>query len=318
MPRISVVIPTFNRRAMLVEAVRSALAQTWPDLEVLVSDNASDDGTEAAMAPFRADPRFRYHRNATNLGMVGNWRGAVVEQATGDWFVILSDDDLLLDPDYLRKAMALVARHPDLVLVYAGGWVVDESTGRRRSLRLPFGEVARGVEVFASRDRVKPLDFTLCNVLFRRPLALSLQPFGDPYDICCDSRLFLEMCLHGDVGVVQDLVSLYRIHGANLIKRHHEDLRIYAHSMSYYFAPRRLAIERGALTPAQLAAFDERARKAIRRTVKLVTRRTPGRGRALVELLRQADARLTDEALGQPWYRLGEAVRAWLDRLRGR
>lgn len=317
MPRITIVIPTFNRRALLEEAVRSALAQTWPDLEVLVSDNASDDGTEAAMAPFRADPRFRYHRQPTNLGMVGNWRSAVVDQATGDWFVILSDDDLLLEPGYLEKAMGLVARHPGVVLVYAGGWVVNETTGRRKVLRLPFGEVARGVEVFASRDRVRPVDFTLCNVLFRRDLALSLQPFGDPFDICCDSRLFLEMCLHGDVGVIHDLVSLYRIHGTNLIKRRHEDLRVYAHSMSYYFAPRRLAVARGALTPAQLAAFDERARKAIRRTVRQVGRLDPGRGQELAVLLRQADARLTDEALGQPWYRLTSAGRRWLGRLRG-
>jgi hypothetical protein len=250
--------------------------------------------------------------------MVANWRAAVVEQASGDWFVILSDDDLLLDPDYLAKAMALVARHPDLVLVYAEGWVVDESRGRRRALRLPFGERASGAAVFASRDRVKPLDFTLCNVLFRRPLALSLEPFRDPFDICCDSRLFLEMCLHGDVGVIHDLVSLYRLHGANLVKRHHEDLRIYAHSMGYYFAPRRLAVERGALTPAQLAAFDERARKAIRRTVRQVARRDPGRGKELVELLRLADARFTDEALDHPWYRLGAAVEPWLGRLRGR
>ena len=67
-----------------------------------------------------------------------------------------------------------------MALVYAGGWVVDERRGRRRELRLPFGEVTPGPVVFASRDRVKPLDFTLCNVLFRRALAVELDAFSDP------------------------------------------------------------------------------------------------------------------------------------------
>ncbi len=195
MPRVTVVIPTFNRQAMLLEAVQSALAQRYGSFEVLVSDNASEDGTREAMAAFAADPRFRYVRNATNLGMVGNWRSAVFEHARGEFFLLLSDDDVLLDPGYLAKAMALVDRNPGLVMVYANGYVLDEATGRRTELRLPFAEVERGITIFAARDRILPQDFTLCNVLFRRSLAMELGAFGDPFNICCDSELFLKSCL---------------------------------------------------------------------------------------------------------------------------
>lgn len=299
-PRVSIVIPTFNRLPMLREAVASALAQRYPDLEVLVSDNASDDGTREAMASHRSDPRFRYFRNETNLGMVGNWRKAVFEYARGDFFLILSDDDLLVDPDYLSKAMALVDRHPDVVIVYANGTMVDESTGRTWELRLPFGSLERGTTVFASRDRVPPQDFTLCNVLFKRSLALELDAFADPSNICCDSELFLEACLFGNVGVVHDQVSRYRIHGDNLILRRHPDLRTYSASLGFYLEPRRMAIERRALTRRQLRAFDQSARRAMRRTILQVGKHHPGRVGELVGQLWRKDRWLTAGALLNP------------------
>lgn len=297
MPRVSIIIPTFNRVEMLKEAVESALAQRHGDLEVLVSDNASEDGTQAAMEAYRSDPRFRYFRNQTNLGMVGNWRKALFEHAGGDFFLILSDDDCLLDPDYVSKAMALVERHEDVVIVYANGYILDESTGRRRELRLPFRSLEKGTTVFAARNRVFPQDFTLCNVLFKRSLALELDAFDDPFNVSCDSELFLKACLFGNVGVVHDFVSQYRIHGANLIMRHHEDLRFYSANLDYFFRPRRLAIQKRALTWRQLRAFDQVTRKSIRRTIRLVGERHPGRVLEFIGLLWHADRRLTLRAL---------------------
>jgi glycosyltransferase involved in cell wall biosynthesis len=321
MPRVTVVIPTFNRLAMLLEAVRSALAQGYGSMEVLVSDNASEDGTREAMAAFAADPRFRYIRNPTNLGMVGNWRSAVFEHARGEFFVLLSDDDLLLDPGYLAKAMALVDRNPGLVMVYADGYILDEASGRRTELRLPFPEVERGTTIFAARDRVLPQDFTLCNVLFRRSLAIELSAFDNPFNICCDSELFLKACLLGDVGVIHDFVSQYRIHGNNLILRHHPDLRIYAGSLDHYFTPRRMALARGALSWWQRRAFNQVARSAVRRSILQVAERHPGRVREYLRLLLAADRWLTIQVLCLPrFYRrlallaLRRGLRRWLGR----
>jgi glycosyltransferase involved in cell wall biosynthesis len=320
MPRVSIIIPTFNRVSMLREAVESALAQRFGDLEVLVSDNASEDGTREAMAAYRTDPRFRYVRNQTNVGMVGNWRQAVFQHARGEFFLILSDDDTLLDPDYLSKAMALVDRHEEVVMVYADGYILDESTGVRRELRLPFGELEAGATVFASRDRVVPQDFTLCNVLFRRSLAVALDAFGNPLNLCCDSELFLKSCLFGPVGVVHDLVSQYRIHGSNLIFRHHEDLRTYAANLDYFFEPRRLAIARGALTRRQLRRFDRMGRRGMRRIILVVAERHPGRVGEFLGILWRAERWLTLRAVCHPAFqaRLArQVVRRWVRRAVG-
>lgn len=216
LPRVSVIIPTYNRAEMFAQAVESALAQDYPALEVIASDNASTDGTAAAAARYASDPRFSWRRNPENLGMVGNWKKAVLDYASGDWFLILSDDDYLTDPGYISRAMALAGTDPGVALVYAGGTLLDADTGAEERLVLPFEGVTEGREVFLSRGLVKPMDFTLCNVLFNRRLALQQNPFHDPDDLLCDSELFLKMCLAGKAGVIKGPVSVYRRHSANL------------------------------------------------------------------------------------------------------
>ncbi|HYQ79913.1 MAG TPA: hypothetical protein VEP68_00360, partial [Anaeromyxobacteraceae bacterium] len=214
--------------------------------------------------------------------------------------------------------------HPEVVIVYADGYILDESTGTRQELRLPFGSLERGTTVFASRDRVFPQDFTLCNVLFKRSLAVELDAFDNPLNLCADSELFLKACLFGDVGVIHELVSQYRIHGSNLIFRHHEDLRIYAANLDYFFRPRRLAIERGALTRPQRRAFEAAARRGLRKTVVVVSERHGERVAEVVDRLWEADPWLTLRALchrrtaGLALGRLGRWLRRALPRGVGR
>ena len=168
MPKISVVIPTYNRAKYLDEAIVSVLAQRGADFEIIVSDNCSQDDTTTVVSKYLADSRVHYYRNEQNIGMVRNWRKAMFDYASGDWFILLSDDDYLIDPDYLAKVTQLIAENPSLVLVYAEGYKLDENTGERELITLPFEGVVKGVDVFLSRGMIKPQDFTLCNVV--RPL----------------------------------------------------------------------------------------------------------------------------------------------------
>lgn len=214
----SIVIPTFNRERYLKQTIDSALQQDFGDLEILVVDNASTDGTAELMRQYEGQPRFRYVRNERNIGMVGSWRRSLYELVRGDWFMILSDDDYLIRPDYLRQAASLIAAEPSLKLVYADGYVLHEGTGEMVLLDLPYSGIVDGATVFVSRGRVKPQDFTLCNVLFRRDLAINLAAFSDANNLSCDTELFLLSCLRGKVGVVKGAASVYRMHSSNLLK----------------------------------------------------------------------------------------------------
>jgi glycosyltransferase involved in cell wall biosynthesis len=92
--RVTLGIPTLNRAALAVRAIRSALAQTYADVEVLVSDDGSTDDTVAQVRAI-ADPRLRLYEQPQRLGLVANF-DFCLRHATGEYFLLLGDDDLLL------------------------------------------------------------------------------------------------------------------------------------------------------------------------------------------------------------------------------
>lgn len=97
---VTIAITTHNRRALLERALAGAMAQTYTKLEIIVSDNASTDGTPELMARVR-DPRVRYVRLEEPTSMAGNFQNAL-DHARGELFMILNDDDEL-EPEAIEE-----------------------------------------------------------------------------------------------------------------------------------------------------------------------------------------------------------------------
>src|SRR5947208_6072670 len=93
MPRVTVFIPTYNRARLLPHAISGVLQQTFGDLRLVVSDNASTDETPDVVAQFD-DPRLEYVRQPENLGLLGN-HNWFLERVDTDYALILPDDDLV-------------------------------------------------------------------------------------------------------------------------------------------------------------------------------------------------------------------------------
>lgn len=92
LPLVTIAIPTFNRAGMLAVALKSALGQTYSQVEVIVSDNASTDETRGFLEGYRG--RIRVLRQKQNIGMCANWE-ACLSAASGMYFLLISDDDYL-------------------------------------------------------------------------------------------------------------------------------------------------------------------------------------------------------------------------------
>jgi glycosyltransferase involved in cell wall biosynthesis len=106
---ISVVIPTYNRAALVVEAVESVLRQEADDFEIIVVDDGSDDDTRERLAPFL--PRIRLmHQIQQGVSAA---RNAGIGLAEGEWLAFLDSDDLWL-PQKLARQMEYLHRHPEL------------------------------------------------------------------------------------------------------------------------------------------------------------------------------------------------------------
>jgi succinoglycan biosynthesis protein ExoO len=112
-PRVSVIVPAYNASGFLVRALNSALAQTMPDLEVIVVDDGSRDTTlPMARAIAARDPRVRVLHNEQNLGMYPTYNRAI-DAAKGEWIAALDADDVWL-PERLERLLE-VADTEDLV-----------------------------------------------------------------------------------------------------------------------------------------------------------------------------------------------------------
>ncbi|HSV43480.1 MAG TPA: glycosyltransferase family 2 protein [Candidatus Bathyarchaeia archaeon] len=124
---VSVVIPTFNRREKVARAVQSVLAQTYPYIEVIVSDDGSTDGTPAKIAELisQCGPKVRYVRSETNHG-VSAARNRGIEVACGEYIAFLDSDDTW-DPEKIETQLAVAKDLGPDAFVFCSGRVCDAS-----------------------------------------------------------------------------------------------------------------------------------------------------------------------------------------------
>ena len=125
MPAVSVLMPAYDVEPYVGDAIRSVLAQSLGDLEVIVVDDGSRDGTaEVASAIAGEDPRVRLVRQA-NRGLAGA-RNTALRMARADVLALLDSDDLW-EPDFLAEQMAILAARPEVDIVTGNGWMYGGS-----------------------------------------------------------------------------------------------------------------------------------------------------------------------------------------------
>jgi glycosyltransferase involved in cell wall biosynthesis len=124
-PRLSIGLPVYNGENYLAAALDALVSQTYDNFELIVSDNASIDGTEAICRDYAArDPRVSYHRQEVNRGAAWNFNHTF-ELARGEYFKWAAHDDLHA-PTFLERCVAALDANPALVLCFTQAAVVDE------------------------------------------------------------------------------------------------------------------------------------------------------------------------------------------------
>ncbi len=131
-PLVSVLIPCFNARETVGEAVKSALEQTWERVEVRVVDDGSTDGSGEVLRSFEGDPRFHWVATENRGGNAA--RNLLLRQAEGTFVQFLDADDLLL-PSKIERQVALLLEGADVVFCH----YFEQAVGRadRRLVTLP-------------------------------------------------------------------------------------------------------------------------------------------------------------------------------------
>jgi glycosyltransferase involved in cell wall biosynthesis len=218
-PLVSICIPTYNRPALLREAVHSCLAQTFGDFEIVITDNSESDESERWIGHLN-EPRVRYSRNERNIGGTGNFT-KVLSLARGKYVKLLMDDDLI-KPRFLSLTVAALEKQATAGVAMAPMDLID-AQGRhitprfyafrtmhyRYRYRVGDGLIDRKTLLrdFLTRD------YPCCvpsGVLFRKEF---FDRFGsnDPAaDFAGDLDLCMRAALHYDFYYIDEVLSSWR------------------------------------------------------------------------------------------------------------
>jgi glycosyltransferase involved in cell wall biosynthesis len=208
---VTIGLPVRNGARYLEQAVRSVLDQSYGQLELVISDNASDDATEEICRGFaRSDPRVRYIRQADNIGLVGNFN-ATLNQARGAYVKWLGADDWL-SPTYLSRCVEVLDDDASLALVTTQqghvrpDGVVETAGYDATPMRSP-----QPVERFTEMLRLLNESHLLLDPMYgtvRRAIAARLLPL--PVMLLTDQVLAARLALAGPFGHLREVLSYRR------------------------------------------------------------------------------------------------------------
>ncbi|MDE7180539.1 MAG: glycosyltransferase family 2 protein [Muribaculaceae bacterium] len=207
-------IPTYGQEQYIGEAVRSAQAIDYPDLEIVIADDASPDATREVVAPL-LDRRTRYHRNETNLGRVGNYHNTAHNVVSGEWLINLDGDDYFTSSSFITDAMDAVARldDPDIVGYCYRHPNIDEIISL-----IPYTAVDDNRIVVSGKDYLLNYDkvgrFAHLSTIFRRDVGLRIGMYTLPWQ-ACDFHSAIRIFLTGKIILDRRSVGYWRRHGAN-------------------------------------------------------------------------------------------------------
>jgi len=290
---VSVVIPTRDRWPLLsTHAVPTALAQEDVDLEVIVVDDGSTDGTQSGLASLR-EPRLRILRHDMSRGVAAA-RNAGIAVARAEWIAFLDDDDLW-SPRKLREQLG-VAQGRGADLVYAAAVLVDED------------RLVLAADVFPDENELMSLLLDgnvvpggCSNVLARTSLVRSVGCFDERLTYTEDWDLWIRLVRVGEVAVCPEVLVAHVVHRGNALFRYRPDVLV---EIEYVLSKHNPGLDPGGIRTRRVTALEwmaqEYRRAGFRREAAKVylqiareRRRAADLARALVALSGRSGASAT-------------------------
>ena len=209
-PLVSIGLPVRNGERYVGQALQSVLDQEYSRLELVISDNASDDGTEEICRQFaRSDARVRYHRQPQDIGLVDNFN-AVLHLARGIYFKWIGDDDWLT-PTYITRCVEVLDDDIALVLVTTQqAHVGSDGAVQSASYDGTRMRSARPVERFAEMLRLLNESHLLLDPLYGMMRQAPVSRLPRPIMLFEDQVFAARLALAGPFGHLAQVLSYRR------------------------------------------------------------------------------------------------------------
>lgn len=207
-PLVVIGVPVHNGARFLRETLDSLMAQTYPNLELIISDNASTDETESICRSFLRDDRVRYRRSSENIGASRNIN-SLFSEAKGKYFKLAAADDLH-EPTYVERCVDSLEHDSAAVMAYARARFIDQNGSP-----LAYVDPGFNLQSDSARDRLRYCIFAThwVNAIFGVMKTTALQKTRLLPDYAGGDYEFLgELALTGKFIEIADTLFLRRLH----------------------------------------------------------------------------------------------------------
>lgn len=222
-PLVSVVIPNYNYARYLRQAIDSALAQTYPRVEVIVVDDGSRDDSVSVVEGYQQRARLLRQQNCG----VANARNRGAQASGGEYLAFLDADDYWL-PEKLERQMALFEQDPELGLAHCG---VEEFSDQQGALR----QRREGMEGWVAHDLALFERAVILGggsgLLVPRALFEEVGGFDERLSTSADWELFYRLAARRRVGFTPEVLVKYRMHNSNM----HANIGVMERDMLFAF-----------------------------------------------------------------------------------
>ena len=242
-PLVSIIITSYNRANLIEQAIDSALAQDYQNLEIIISDNNSTDNTDEVIKKYLADPRVKYFKNIANLEMAGNFRIATEERAKGEFLTYISSDDYLINEHFITKAITIINNYENVLLVFGKNMTLLEKHNillDDKTHRLYKNEFREGKNVFLKFANIKAMGWG--GTLINRKELEALNIFNSK-TTSLDYETNLLLMLRGNVGFIKAPTYVFRIHSGQASQNHLKTTESLLQNYSFIFESYKYARE---------------------------------------------------------------------------
>ncbi len=212
-PLVSVCVPTYNRARYIRKSLASIINQTYGNLEIIVSDNASTDNTEEMVKSF-TDERMKYYRNLTNIGCYNNYNRCL-KVATGEFVAFYHSDDMY-ELDIVEKEVEFLQNHGDVAAVFALDRLINEDDKVIGRSKIP--KELKGRDIYAFEEIFNAFlkygnSFLICpTFMVKRNVLEMVGPFrGDTFNTAADGEMWLRIGKKYPLGILKQRLVKRRI-----------------------------------------------------------------------------------------------------------
>lgn len=202
---VSAIITTHNRKELLIKAIQSVLNQTYSPIELIVVDDASDDGTKELLTEISEKQGFQYIRIPKEESRGGNYaRNIGIKASSGEYIALLDDDDEWLETK-IQKQVSLIRSHPEYGMV-ACGRIFEYNMKKQVKQNL-----SQRIEGTLNEKILTKIVMTTSELLVRRDLLFEAGLFDENLKFWQEYELSIRLCQITQLGIVHEHLVLYRI-----------------------------------------------------------------------------------------------------------